>query len=93
MAQRESPILTDAKSNSDIAALPFEEALKQLESIVARLERGDVPLEESIDIYTRGEALKARCDALLKQAEARIEKITLGAHSKPAGTAPLDVDK
>ena len=56
-----------------------------------RLERGDVALEESIDIYTRGEALKARCDALLKQAEARIEKITLGADGKPTGTQPLDV--
>lgn len=85
--------MTDAKDNSDITALPFEEALKQLEAIVARLERGDVPLEESIAIYTRGEALKARCDALLKQAEARIEKITLSADGKPAGTTPLDVDK
>ncbi len=47
----------------------------------------------AIDIYTRGEALKARCDALLKQAEARIEKITLGADGKPSGAAPLDVDR
>ncbi len=85
--------MTDAKDNSDIAGLPFEEALKQLEAIVARLERGDVPLEESIAIYTRGEALKARCDSLLKQAEARIERITLGADGRPAGTTPLDVDK
>jgi exodeoxyribonuclease VII small subunit len=85
--------LTDTNANADVASLAFEDALKQLEAIVARLERGDVPLEESIDIYTRGEALKARCDALLKQAEARIEKITLGADGKPAGTAPLDVDK
>jgi len=79
------------KTDADVAALPFEAALKELEGIVARLERGDVPLEESIAIYTRGEALKARCDALLKQAEARIEKITLGADGKPTGTAPLDV--
>ena len=85
--------MTDSKATADVAALPFEEALKQLEAIVARLERGDVPLEESIDIYSRGEALKARCDALLKQAEARIEKITLGADGKPTGTTPLDVDK
>jgi exodeoxyribonuclease VII small subunit len=85
--------LTDTNANADVASLAFEDALKQLEAIVARLERGDVPLEESIDIYTRGEALKARCDALLKQAEARIEKITLGADGKPTGTAPLDVDK
>lgn len=85
--------MTDTTANADVATLAFEDALKQLEGIVARLERGDVPLEESIDIYTRGEALKARCDALLKQAEARIEKITLGADGKPTGAAPLDVDK
>jgi len=85
--------VSEATSNDDVAGLPFEAALKQLEDIVARLERGDVPLEESIAIYTRGETLKARCDALLKQAEARIEKITLGADGKPTGTAPLDVDR
>lgn len=84
--------MSEATSNDDVAALPFEVALKQLEDIVARLERGDVALEESIAIYTRGEALKARCDALLKQAEARIEKITLGADGKAVGTAPLDVE-
>lgn len=85
--------MTEAKTHDDVAKLPFEAALKELEGIVARLERGDVSLEESIDIYTRGEALKGRCDALLKQAEARIEKIALGADGKPAGTAPLDVDR
>lgn len=85
--------MSEAIANDDVAALPFEAALKQLEDIVARLERGDVALEESIAIYTRGEALKARCDALLKQAEARIEKITLSADGKPTGTVPLDVDK
>lgn len=84
--------MSEENSNADVAALPFEAALKELEGIVARLERGDVPLEESIAIYTRGEALKARCDALLKQAEARIERITLGADGKPTGTTPLDVD-
>ena len=83
---------TQDNSNADVAALPFEAAMKELEGIVARLERGDVPLEELIAIYTRGEALKARCDALLKQAEARIERITLGADGKPTGTTPLDVD-
>ena len=85
--------MTEAKTHDDVAKLPFEAALKELEGIVARLERGDVSLEESIDIYTRGEALKGRCDALLKQAEARIEKIALGADGKPTGTAPVDVDR
>jgi exodeoxyribonuclease VII small subunit len=84
--------VSEENSNADVAALPFEAALKELEGIVAQLERGDVPLEKSIAIYTRGEALKARCDALLKQAEARIERITLGADGKPTGTTPLDID-
>ena len=77
---------------SPIAELPFEAAMKELEGIVTRLERGDVPLEDSIAIYERGEALKAHCETLLRQAEARIEKITLGADGKPRGVEPFDVD-
>ena len=76
--------------NPAVAAMPFEKALGELETIVQRLERGDVPLEESIAIYERGEALKKRCDALLKDAEARVQKITLAADGSPAGTQPLD---
>ena len=76
--------------NADIVDLPFEKALAELETIVGRLERGDVPLEESIAIYERGEALKLRCEALLQLAEARIERITLSAQGKPTGTMPLD---
>lgn len=75
---------------AQIADLPFEQALEELERIVRRLERGEVPLAESIEIYERGEALKRHCEALLKRAEARIEKITLGPDGRPAGTAPLD---
>ncbi|CAA0113256.1 Exodeoxyribonuclease 7 small subunit [Starkeya nomas] len=75
---------------ADVNALSFEKALAELEAIVAKLEGGNVPLEESISLYARGEALKARCDALLKDAEARVEKITLGADGRPAGTQPLD---
>jgi exodeoxyribonuclease VII small subunit len=74
------------------ASLPFEKALAELEEIVRRLERGDVPLEESIAIYERGEILKKHCEALLKKAEARIEKITVGADGQAAGTTPLDVE-
>ncbi len=77
----------------DIAALPFERALAELETIVQRLERGDVPLEESIAIYERGEALKIRCEALLKQAEAKIEKIALGPDGRPRGTEPFDAER
>ena len=77
---------------ADISNMPFEDALKELESIVAKLEQGAVALEESIRIYERGEALKSHCDRLLKNAEMRIEKITLGADGKPKGASPLDVD-
>ena len=74
----------------DIKELSFERALKELEQIVSRLERGDVELEESINIWERGEALKDHCDRLLKQAESRVEKITLDARGEPKGTEPLD---
>ena len=77
-------------NTSDIAKLPFERAIEELETIVKRLEEGKVPLEESVAIYERGEALKRRCEDLLRQAEARVEKITLDAAGKPTGTEPLD---
>jgi exodeoxyribonuclease VII small subunit len=75
---------------ADISKMPFETALAELESIVDRLEKGAVALEESIKLYERGEALKTHCDGLLKNAEMRIEKITLSADGKPKGVAPLD---
>jgi len=77
--------------DEELAAMPFEQALSELETIVNRLERGDVTLEESVSIYERGEALKKHCDALLKNAEMRIEKIALGADGQPRGTEPLDI--
>ena len=78
-------------ANTDVAKLTFEKALAELEQIVQKLERGDVALEESVTIYERGEALKRRCEELLRAAEARVEKITLDAAGKPTGTEPLDV--
>ena len=75
---------------ADIANMPFETALAELKSIVDRLEKGAVALEEWIKLYERGEELKAHCDGLLKNAEMRIEKITLSADGKPKGVAPLD---
>jgi exodeoxyribonuclease VII small subunit len=78
-------------TNADVKSLSFERAIEELESIVKRLEEGRVPLEESVAIYERGEALKRRCEELLKQAEARVEKVTLDAAGKPTGTEPLDV--
>lgn len=83
--------MADAKP--DPAALNFEDALKELESIVTKLEGGQASLEESISLYERGEKLKQRCETLLKDAEMRIEKITLSADGAPRGTEPLDVDR
>lgn len=68
----------EAAPPADIAALSFEDAMRELESIVARLERGDVALEESIAIYTRGTELKTHCERTLAKARARIEKLVVG---------------
>jgi exodeoxyribonuclease VII small subunit len=81
-----------ADNTADVKKMPFERAIEELETIVKRLEEGKVPLEESVAIYERGEALKTRCEELLRQAEARVEKITLGGNGKPTGSEPLDVD-
>ena len=82
-----------ARNHADIRELSFERALKELETIVGRLERGDVELEESIAIYERGEALKEHCDRLLKQAEAKVERLTFTADGKPKGVEPLDPEQ
>ena len=76
--------------HADIKEMSFERSLKELETIVARLERGDVELEESIAIYERGAALREHCDRLLKQAEAKVEKLTFASDGQPKGTEPLD---
>ncbi len=81
-----------AAETADIASLPFEKALAQLEEIVTKLESGKVDLEQSIAIYERGRILKEHCENLLKDAEARIEKITLKPDGTAAGTEPLDVE-
>jgi len=83
--------MANNNTDTEIKRLSFERAIEELETIVKRLEEGKVPLEESVAIYERGEALKRRCEELLKQAEARVEKITLDASGKPKGTEPLDV--
>ncbi len=66
------------KVPKDIEKLSFEDALSQLEDIVQKLEGGTVELETSIEIYTRGQLLKAHCENKLKDAQARIEKIVVG---------------
>jgi exodeoxyribonuclease VII small subunit len=75
---------------SDVTALSFEAALRELETIVARLEQGDVDLEDSITLYERGQALKAHCDAKLKAAEGRLEKIVLGGAAGPTTTVAME---
>jgi len=76
----------------DIAKMPFELAMQELERIVGDLEKGSVPLDESVKLYARGKALQARCEKLLADAEARVEKITVGQNGQPTGVAPLDVE-
>jgi exodeoxyribonuclease VII small subunit len=79
-----------AKATADIDTFTFEKALSELEQIVTKLERGDIPLADSIAAYERGEALKNRCEKLLKDAELKVEKIRLGGDNKVAGLEPLD---
>ena len=74
-----------------IGEMSFEDALRELESIVSRLEQGEVDLEDSIALYERGTALKAHCEKKLKGAEARLEKIVLGPDGQPKGTEPVEL--
>jgi len=76
---------------SSVATLSFEAALKELEGIVARLEQGQVDLEDSIVLYERGQALKVHCESKLKSAESRLEKIVQDTGGK-LGTEPVELD-
>ncbi len=78
------------EQDKPIADMSFEEALRSLEGVVRRLESGDVPLDESIELYERGENLRKACQARLDAAQARIEKIVQGANGQPTGTEPFD---
>jgi len=75
----------DQSSAAALDGLSFEDALRELEMIVQKLERGDVPLDDSIALYARGEVLRAQCQKRLADAEARIEKLTVDAAGAPAG--------
>jgi exodeoxyribonuclease VII small subunit len=77
------------KPAADVASLSFEAALGELENIVSRLEQGEVDLEDSISLYERGQALKSHCEAKLKAAEGRLEKLVLGADG-PTGAQTMD---
>ena len=82
--------MSEQTSLPEVSSLSFEQAVEELEKIVAALERGDVALDRSIEIYERGEALKKHCEALLGAAENRIEKIRLDRAGRPQGVEPLD---
>ena len=73
-----------------IVEMTFEEALAELESVVTRLERGDVALDESIAMYERGAKLRARCQQKLAEAEEKVSRITLGDGGQPTGVQPFD---
>ena len=74
---------------ADVSTLTFEAALKELEGIVARLEQGQVDLEDSITLYERGQALKAHCENKLRTAESRLEKLVQGGAGLAAEPAEL----
>jgi exodeoxyribonuclease VII small subunit len=75
----------------DLEGVSFEKALAELEDIVRKLESGSVELEESIALYERGAALKAHCEAKLKSAQERIEKIVVAGDGTPR-TEPASFD-
>lgn len=84
--------MTDKTSEQEVAKLSFEEALTQLRKIVEDLEQGEGKLEESIEAYQRGALLKEHCETKLREAQERIEKISLGPDGTPSGSEPLDLD-
>jgi exodeoxyribonuclease VII small subunit len=79
-----------AEDARPVEGLSFEAALAELEQVVARLEKGEVPLEESLALYERGAALRRHCDARLKAAEARVAEITQGPDGS-VSTRPMDL--
>jgi exodeoxyribonuclease VII small subunit len=83
--------MSDATEPSPAAPekLSFEAAMAELETIVRRLEGGDVSLEESVTLYERGQALRQHCEARLKAAELRVEQVSVGADGAPTGTTPF----
>ncbi len=77
-----------SETASEVSALDFEAALKELEAIVQRLERGDAALEDAIRLYERGAALKAHCEQKLADARLRVEQVVLAPDGPAAALAP-----
>ena len=84
--------MTEKKTDAPIAKLTFEEALAALEQVVGQLEGGQVPLEQSIALYERGDALKKHCDAKLGEAELKVEKIVAGDDGAAKGTTSFNTE-
>ncbi|GAA0586048.1 exodeoxyribonuclease VII small subunit [Caenispirillum bisanense] len=82
--------MADAPVPADIAALSFEDALAALEEIVRSLEGGRVKLDDAVDAYERGVALRQHCERKLAEARQRVEKISLGADGRPTGAVPFE---
>lgn len=78
-----------AEALPDVASLSFEQALSELETIVSRLEQGKSSLDNAISAYERGAALKRHCEAKLREAREKVEKITLDVSGQPTGAEPL----
>jgi len=76
----------------DVAKMSFEEAMGELEELVKQLESGNVPLEESIKLYERGDALKKHCEQKLAEAEEKVAQITKGADGAATGATPVTYD-
>ena len=79
-------------AENDISELNFEQALVALEEVVQQLESGNVPLDQSISLYERGEKLRKLCQSRLDDAQARIEKIVTDVNGAASSTAPFDSD-
>ncbi|MSO94122.1 MAG: exodeoxyribonuclease VII small subunit [Rhodospirillales bacterium] len=80
---------------AEVAKLSFEEAMAKLEKIVRQLEEGKGGLDEAIKAYERGAALKRHCEAKLREAQLRVDKIVLGplgAAGNDVRTEPADLD-
>ena len=79
--------MTDA---TDVTQMSFEAAMAELEKVVGLLERGDVPLEDSIRLYERGAELKKRCEQKLKEAEEKVALLMLDAEGAPVAAKPVE---
>ena len=81
-----------SESGEDISKLGFEEAMRELEDIVRRLESGQVKLDDAVKAYERGAVLRRHCEAKLADAKMKVEKITGGSGGKPAVATPIEIE-